>query len=82
MERQPRWSCEVSVRTTAEQLAPFIESIRRLDPAVSVRVTGPSEIGVCLVRVQAPIARREHVNEVFEAFERDYPGSILMDFKE
>jgi hypothetical protein len=54
----------------------------RLDPAVSVDVTGPSEVRVCLVHVQAPVARSDDVNEVFEAFERDYPGSILMDFTE
>ena len=60
----------------------YIESMSRLDPAVSVDVTGPSEVRVCLVHVQAPVARSDDVNEVFEAFERDYPGSILMDFTE
>lgn len=42
---------------------------------------GPSEVGACLVIVNAPVGRSGDVNEVFAAFDADYPGAILTDFK-
>ena len=80
-EPQPQWSVEVSVRATRAQLGQYIEWLEALDPAVTVDVRGPSEIGVCLVTVRAPIIKSDDVDAIFAAFERVYPGSILMDFK-
>jgi hypothetical protein len=82
MEGQQNWSTNVSIRASREQLAPYVQSIEALGPDVSVTVRGPSEVGVCLVVVKAPINQSEDVNEVFGAFNRDFPNSILMDFKE
>jgi hypothetical protein len=80
MEGQPNWSVDVSIRATADLLSPYVESIRGLDPAVRVEVEGPSQVGVCLVRVHGPFAVSDDVNMVFEAFERDHPGLILRDY--
>jgi hypothetical protein len=60
-----------------DQLAPYVESISRLDPAVCVDVQGPSETGVCLVTITSPILRSGDVDAALGELDQEYPGAIL-----